>query len=91
MLQLGGTARRGAGRKLLASSGQDGIIRLWDPATGADACPLPGHKFFIWNVALARDGKFAATAGVGQHRPLVGRDHGAERRAQSPCESTSWA
>src|SRR5579883_614068 len=45
--------------RLLASTG--GTIRLWDLTTGADVCPLPGHKFVVWHVALSADGKSAIT------------------------------
>jgi WD40 repeat protein len=48
----------------IASAGQDGIIRLWNTATGADACPQPGHHFYVTQVELSPDGKTALTTGV---------------------------
>ncbi len=31
------------GRQLLASAGQDGTVRLWDPATAACTLTIPTH------------------------------------------------
>ena len=33
-----------AGRELLASGGDDGTVRIWDPATGAQHAVLEGHR-----------------------------------------------
>jgi WD40 repeat protein len=43
-------------RRLLASGGEDGTVRLWDPATGAPAGdPLRGHIDSVTSVAFGMD------------------------------------
>ena len=49
--------------KLLASSHQDHVVRLWDPATGKEIRRLVGHDTVVRAVALSADGKRAASAG----------------------------
>jgi RNA polymerase sigma factor (sigma-70 family) len=49
--------------KLIASAGQDRVIRLWHPATGKEAARLPGHKDFVYGLAFSPDGKTLASAG----------------------------
>lgn len=49
---------------LLASAGFDGVINLWDVATGQLAAqPLVGHMGFIWDVAFSPDGSQLASLG----------------------------
>jgi WD40 repeat protein len=51
--------------KLLASAGDDGTVRLWDPATGDPiATPLTGHQQTVVGVAFSPDGRVLASAGV---------------------------
>ena len=47
----------------LASCGQDGTVRLWDPATGRIARILRGHDGDVNYVAFSPDGRLLATGG----------------------------
>ena len=38
-------------------------LRLWDAATGADACPQPGHTAAVTAAAMSPDGRVAVTGG----------------------------
>ena len=44
------------GRGQLASAGDDGTVRLWDPATGAQLAALTGHASEVTAVAFSPDG-----------------------------------
>jgi WD40 repeat protein len=55
--------RFSANGKLLASAHDDQLIRLWDPATGNEIGRLVGHTGIPGAVALAPDGKRAASVG----------------------------
>ena len=49
---------------LLASAGDDGTVRLWDPATGDPVGdPLTGHDGGVTAVAFNHDGTLLASAG----------------------------
>ena len=50
------------GRRL-ASAGDDGTVRLWDPATGAELAALTGHDDPVNAVAFSPDGRRLASAG----------------------------
>ena len=50
------------GRRL-ATAGDDGTVRLWDPATGAEQAALTGHTGGVGAVAFSPDGRRLATAG----------------------------
>jgi WD40 repeat protein len=47
----------------LASSGRDGLIRLWDVATGAERRHILAHPRGVNALAFARDGHTLASAG----------------------------
>ena len=49
--------------RLLASGGEGGMVRLWDPATGQPATTLEGHTGTVYNVAFSPDGRLLASAG----------------------------
>jgi hypothetical protein len=47
--------------KILASSGYDRTIRMWDVATGKEGAPLRGHSLAVLAVAFSRDGRALAS------------------------------
>jgi WD40 repeat protein len=51
------------GKTLLSASG-DGLIRLWDPATGKERRRLQGHTGAVLSLALTPDGKRLASGGA---------------------------
>jgi len=54
------------GRSTLASAGQDGHARLWQPASGEAIAALPGGSGWVSHVRWSPDGKRLATA-AGKH------------------------
>jgi WD40 repeat protein len=59
--------------KLIASAGQDRLVRLWDAVTGRAIRVLPGHSRTINALAFSRDSKrlASATGGLTRHRPVM--------------------
>jgi WD40 repeat protein len=49
--------------KLLASAGDDCLIRVWDPATGKELRRLRGHQNRVSCITFSRDGKLLVTGG----------------------------
>jgi WD40 repeat protein len=63
----GGTVRAvafSAEGTILASGGDDNLIRLWDTTTGREVRQLRGHENWIYTLAFSPDGKTVASAGV---------------------------
>ena len=48
--------------KILASGGQDGSIRFWNPMTGAELASVAGHRSCVNVVTYSRAGQILATA-----------------------------
>jgi WD40 repeat protein len=61
----------------LVSGGYDGMVRLWDPTTGAERSPLAGFGERIFAVAVSPDGRFLATGGSAGAVRLLERKSGA--------------
>lgn len=53
----------GPGGRLLAASGVDGTVTVWDLTTGAAPRVLRGHTGQVWTVAFSPDGTRLASAG----------------------------
>jgi Tol biopolymer transport system component len=49
--------------RMLATAGDDGTVRLWDPAAGKQRRTLDGHDDAVFGVAFSPDGRMLATAG----------------------------
>jgi WD40 repeat protein len=56
--------------KLIASGGQDRVVRLWDAATGTQLQVLGGHTRTVSGLAFSRDGKRLASASGGLSRKM---------------------
>src|SRR5438270_13573706 len=50
--------------KTLASASYDGMLKLWDMATGKERATLKGHRGRVGSVASNRDGKTLASASM---------------------------
>jgi WD40 repeat protein/serine/threonine protein kinase len=58
--------------KLIASGGQDRIVRVWDAATGQQLQALAGHARSVSSVIFSRDGKrlVSASGGITRRFPI---------------------
>jgi WD40 repeat protein len=41
-----------------------GVVRIWNADTGADACPLPGHRGSVTSLVVAGNGQSVVTMGA---------------------------
>lgn len=48
---------------VLATGGYDGMVRLWDTASGALKRVLVGHESYVYGLAWTADGRYLASAG----------------------------
>jgi WD40 repeat protein len=46
----------------IATSSDDGTVRLWDSATGEERLTLRGHSYLVYGVDFSPDGRLLATA-----------------------------
>jgi RNA polymerase sigma factor (sigma-70 family) len=49
--------------KVMATAGWDGVVRLWDPATGNELRRFAGHEGWVFSVAFSLDGQTLASGG----------------------------
>jgi WD40 repeat protein len=87
--------------KVLASGGNDNLVRLWDPATGKQVRQLAGHAGWVNGVAWTPDGKTLVTGSedstvrlwdpaTGKElRQLAGHQEGVRALALSPDGKTA--
>jgi WD40 repeat protein len=50
--------------KTLAAAGEDGVVRLWDVATGRLRRALEGHRGAVWSLAFSLDGRTLASGSM---------------------------
>ena len=85
----------------LASGGDDGSVRIWDPATGQQRAALAGHTGLVSAVAIAPDGTWLASGGgdgsvriwdpaTGQQRAVLDGHTGAMSAVRSPRTAPGW-
>src|SRR5204863_124610 len=60
--------------KRLASGGQDGMVMLWDVASGKELHVCRGHRFPVRDLAFSPDGRTLASGEAGDTR-----DNGGDR------------
>ncbi|NED92629.1 hypothetical protein G3I76_72820, partial [Streptomyces sp. SID11233] len=46
---------------ILATGDGDGVVRLWDTASGAQLHALPGHTVLVYTTVFSPDGRTLAT------------------------------
>ena len=52
--------------RILASAAEDGVIKLWDPASGQELRSIAAHSNCANDLSFSRDGRFLASAGCDQ-------------------------
>ena len=73
----------------LASAGEDGSVRLWDPAEGRERAVLSGHSGGVTALAVSPDGSWLASAGHDMHVRLWDPAEGRERAVLRHSSSVS--
>jgi WD40 repeat protein len=63
----------------LASVGADGLVKVWDAASGRELRAFRGHEGPVYGVAYSPDGRRLATSGNDDKVKLWDADTGAER------------
>src|SRR4030095_10896296 len=57
--------------QMIASTGTDGFVKVWDATTGQVIVSFTGHAVNVFGVAWHPDGKRIATAGVDRRYPTA--------------------
>jgi WD40 repeat protein/tRNA A-37 threonylcarbamoyl transferase component Bud32 len=76
-----------SGGRLLASAGEDGIVRIWDRAIGKQVSMLSGHHGRVTCVAFAPDGRLLFSAGT--DRKVIAWDPVTSRKLEDVAELAS--
>src|SRR5262249_27725333 len=79
--------------KTVASMGQDGFIRLWDPATGKGIRQFGGRRSVetsVWAMTLSPDGSLAADLGSDKDAPVCLWDCKTGAAVPWPAKHASW-
>ncbi|HZN19721.1 MAG TPA: AAA family ATPase [Micromonosporaceae bacterium] len=77
-------------RSLLASAGQDGTVRLWDPATGQTERVLVGHAGGVRSVCAVPVGEDTLVASCGEDGTVRLWDPGADGATLVLSKHTDW-
>ena len=72
---------------VLASSGDDALIHLWDPTTGRELKRFDGHKGPVWTIAFSPDGDRLASGGNDRTVRIWHVASGKEVRRLGPLQS----
>ena len=78
----------------LASGGDDGLVRVWDLATGQQRAALRGHRGAVHAVAIAPDGSWLASGGdngLVRIWDLATGGISAVMRVDGPLEDCAWS
>src|ERR1700693_1034614 len=78
------------GRRVL-TTGLDGTLRIWDPATGRELFKIQAHKDWAVGLAACPDGKRAVTSGNDKTARLWDLETGKELRRFEGHGAPVWA
>ncbi len=65
--------------RTLASGSDDGTVKLWDVASGAEKVTLKGHALSVWSVSFSPDGRTLASGSLDKTVKLWDVASGAEK------------